>query len=396
MSKPRFSFLGVLVVGCAVAIVALTAGWGYVGKSLFGGVKQVAEQAEAVPKAPVAVIDVAPGTVEIVDSYHGMIRPLERFNLAFDVSGRIETLGTNTHSLPLDEGDTVAAGQLLAQLDRRVFTARLKEAQARLEQAQFDMKQAERLRAGGNNTITEAEFQDWVTKLTTAQAQQEMAAKNLLDATLFSPVDGVISKRLSNVGESVNMHQTVMEVIQVDRVLLVVGVPESRIAAIRVGQKAHVQLLARGGFGDRSAPVDGEVRRVAEAADDRSGLFEVEIELENKARALRPGQVAVARIVVDQIEGFRLPVQAALVREGRTILFAVDSEGKAQPFAIGPAREQEGELILRELPEPFRRVVVRGQHRLVPDREVEILAPDADEEINRGDAEIAEKSKQEK
>ena len=59
--------------------------------------------------------------------------------------------------------------------------------------------------------------------------ESTQAQKNLADATLLAPCDGIISQRLVNAGESIAMHQPAMEIVQVDRVLLIVGVPESRV-----------------------------------------------------------------------------------------------------------------------------------------------------------------------
>ncbi|MBX7167760.1 MAG: efflux RND transporter periplasmic adaptor subunit [Pirellulales bacterium] len=373
----RSNLSAVVVVLVAGAGVLLTAGVGQYGEAIFGKAKeQPKAEARAVPRAPVVVMDAALEKIELIDAYHGMVRPFERFVLAFEVAGRLEALGENADGKPLDEGDAVQVGQMLAQLDRRIFNARLKEAKTRLEQAQYDIRRAENIRKANPEVISDTEYQDWVTKLQLAEAQFDMTEKNVLDATLLAPATGVLSKRMINPGELVNMHQTVFEIIQVDRVLLVLGVPESRIAPVRVGQKVHVSILARDRFGEDWPEMQGQVYRVAEAADDRSGLFEVEVLLDNPQGRIRPGHVAEGRIVIDEVEGYRLPVDAAVVRDGQTIIFSVDDAGHAQAYEIGAAREQDGSLIVRELPEAHRHVVVRGQHRLVAGREVEQMRGD--------------------
>ena len=200
-----------------------------------------------------------------------------------------------------------------------------------------------------------------------------MAEKRLWDATLIAPVDGVVSQRLANVGESVGAHQSVFEILDVHHVLLVIEVPESRIQNVRRGQTVYVELRARDVFGRVRRDLDAKVYQVAEAADDRTGMFEVEIVLDNSERRLKPGLVAVGRIVIDRIEGFRLPDYAAVLRDGKSMLFAVDPLGKAIAYELTEFIEQNGELILHDLPETHRKVVVGGQHRLVAGREVEIF-----------------------
>ena len=228
------------------------------------------------------------------------------------------------------------------------------------------------------SVITAEEYQERVTALEVADAQVQAAEKLLEDATLVAPVNGVISKRMVNIGESISPHETVFELLEVDRVLLVVEVPESRIQSIRNGQRVHVTLRAKDVFGRNRRTLEGTVYQVAEAADDRTGVFEVEIILDNADRTLKPGLVASGRIVVDEIDGFRLPDYAAVMRDGKNLLFIVDLQQNAIAYELTDYVEQEGELILPTLPETHRKVVVAGQHRLVDGRAVEIVDLDGE------------------
>ena len=373
--------VGLLVVtgfALAVAIAVTAGGWGR------EAIRAGDRSSVAIPDTPVSAKRIELEPIEITDSYSGMIRPLERFSLGFEVAGRVIALGKNDKDEPLDEGDHVTAGQVLAKLDDRVLLARrdeakarLKDATPRLEQAQSDLKRADELKRRSPRAITEAKYQGYVTQLAVAEAQLEMAKaqfamaeKNLEDATLTSPVDGVISKRLINVGESANPHQTVMVILQVDRVLLIAGVPEAYVGEIQVGQPVHVELLAPNRFRQRRPELSGRVYRVAEAADDTTGLFEVEIALPNPDGTLKPGLIGVAHIVVDRIQGFRVPMTCAVFRDGETYLFTVGADGKAHRLDLDHWIEQGSHLILSELTPESRTVVVRGQHRLVEGRKV--------------------------
>jgi len=383
MKKRIARFVMLLVVTGFAVVVAITfsaGGWGR-------NAEEAADQAPVViPKTPVSVLEVDLEPIEITDSYSGTIRPLERFSLGFELAGRVIALGTSSDGKPLDEGDQVTAGQVLARLDDRVLLAQLKEAKARREQAQSNMNRAKELKGRAINAITDTEYQDRVTELALAEAQLDTAEKNLEDSRLVSPVDGTISKRLINPGESVNPHQTVFEVIQVDDVLLVVGVPEAYVSEIHLGQPVHVELLARNRFRQKRPQLEGRVYRVAQAADDSTSLFEVEIMISNSQGELKPGLIALAHIVVDRVHGFRVPMNAAVFRDEATFLFAVGKDGRAHRLDVKQWIEQEADLIFPELPPDQRTVVVRGQHRLVEGREVRLvrLQGDVPVEISPG------------
>jgi len=421
--------LGLLIVtGVAVVLaISVTAGgWGRKGE-----VKPAVDLKAAA--TPVSVMEVRLEPIEVTDTYAGMIRPRERFTLGFEVAGRVEKLGTNEAAgggapsaagKPLDEGDEVTAGQLLARLDNRAHLARLEEARARYaenqaklkdasarrEQAHDDMRRAEGLRRRGGSAITEAEYRQYVTNLAVAEAQYDAAKAQVSVAAaqfeivreeydntfLRAPVDGVIAKRHVNVGESLSPHQPVMEIIQVDRVLLVVGVPEAYVSHVRSGQNVHVELLARDRFGRKRPELQGRVQRVAEAADQTTGLFEVEIAVDNPQRRWKPGLIALGHIVVQQMQGYRVPLASAVFREEETFLFSVDGSGVARKVPVGHWIEQGRDLILERLPPEHRRVVVRGQHRLVDGRPVELVElegsrlPEMEVPTARGAAAVAE------
>ncbi len=316
-----------------------------VGKSNFEQLtRPLATVASA--KAPVAIRPLRVELSEITSTYAGKIQAWETYQVGFEVPGRVLELGKNAAGEPLDDGDLVVAGQVLALLDDRVHRARENEATARVEQAAADLRRAEQIRATRPSALTESELQRLVTDLALAQAQQEVAAKNLEDATLKSPVNATISNRMIKSGESVGAHRIVFELVENENVLLVVDVPESHIRELEARERrihennssdgvtidldpedrvfrAYVQLEGRDRFGNPWPRLLGEVHRLPEVADPRTGLFPVEIRLTNAERLLRPGMVATADIVSTRMLGYQIPAAAVIFRQRKAYLFTV-------------------------------------------------------------------------
>ena len=113
------------------------------------------------------------------------------------------------------------------------YRARRDEANANFENAQTEFKRLTGLNQRSPGAVSETTFQQATQQLAVSTAMRDIAEKNLEDAMLIAPEEGVISKRMVNPGESINMHQPVFEIVQVDKVLLTVGVPESRIIAMQ-------------------------------------------------------------------------------------------------------------------------------------------------------------------
>ncbi len=364
----------------------------------------------AVPKAPVAVTPLEVETCEIYSTYAGKIQPWETYQVGFEVSGRVLQLGENAIGQPLDEGDRVTKGQVLALMDDRVFSARKEEAAARVAQAESDLERAQQVRQSSPSALSAAELQRLVTEVALAKSQLQVAVKNLEDATLRSPVNATISKRMIKAGESVGGNQLVFELVQNDKVLLVVDVPESQIRELETRQRevaecqknasqqedaescvfrARVHLEGTDSFGSSWPELSGEVYRIPEVADTRTGLFPVEIKLTNEDRHLRPGMVATADVVTVRVPGYSIPEAAVLFRAHRAYLFSVEQERAEMELLywnLGSAKvyrarqielpqwvEQGPRIVVPAEAVELENAIVRGQFRLSDGQLVRIV-----------------------
>lgn len=349
----------------------------------------------------------APESVAIIERFSGRLQPLEQFRVSFEISGRLSALGRNEQGERLDEGMQVRAGQPLAQLENAQWKAevaeteaQLDEAKARLEQAESNLARVEELQRDGDKVITPEEYEDRVfavkearARLNIADAKLQQAQKRLDDSTIYAPDAGVISRRYVLPGESLNPHEPVFEIVQIDEVLLVVGVPESKVRRIRAGQSVAIELIGRDARGARYPERTGQVRYVPSTADATSGLFQVEIAIANSERELRPGMIGLARVTSETVpDAFRIPTSAVVFRTERGVqqatIFTIDRDkpanvdeseladvnGYAQEYKLQEWIEQGDEIVVTGLPPEHREVVVRGQFRLVAGRPVHVLS----------------------
>ncbi|TWT95807.1 Toluene efflux pump periplasmic linker protein TtgA precursor [Botrimarina colliarenosi] len=406
----RFTFLVLLTIGAACAM------WYVSQKSNESDVIAAAADIEpprlaAQPRTLVKAVAVEPALRDVVVRYSGKIQAWETYSLGFEIGGRVATLGVNARGEPLDDGDRVEAGQVLARLDDRVLRARVAEAIANFEMAASDVERNRRARAA----ITDSEFQNAITLRAQAQAAQEVTQKNLEDSVLLSPVSGVIARRLVEAGESVNPNETIYEVVENDRLRLVVNVPEARVRELELRRRqvtearrkgldaadpesgvfrAHVRLEGADLYGADWPAIEAQVYRVAQRADTVTGLFEVEVVVDNDSGLLRPGMVATAEIVTDRVLAYSAPESAVLFRSGQTYLFTVEDDPVTMPvmfWDVGESQVQrarrvnldrwidQGESIL--IPADATSlgpVVTRGQERLRDGQLVRVTADDTE------------------
>ncbi|MBL8764148.1 MAG: efflux RND transporter periplasmic adaptor subunit [Phycisphaerae bacterium] len=328
------------LLGFFVVIVLLCGGGGYFAwtqpavqefvKGMRSGEKALEVRFDAVRRGDLTRLVNAPGTIE----------PRTNVKISAQVSARIV-------ALPFDEGDVVKAGDVVMRLDPADLTARLESAQAskrseeaRLEGARAALTratlEAERQRTLWKSRDTsqqaldgaESELRQSQSTLNQAEHSIEIARANIqraekdLDNTVIkSPIDGRITRRDCEVGETVvvgtlnNPGSVVMEIADLGVMVMKAKVDESNIAPVRSGQRAKVYLNA---FPDRT--FTGVVERVGllrKVDRDQTSYFEVEVLLDvPDGQALKSGLNANADIEVETLRDvLMLPSQAVLDRK---------------------------------------------------------------------------------
>ena len=148
------------------------------------------------------------------------------------------------------EGDYVKKGQLLAVIDPIDYKLSLQAASAQVGQAKvaLDRSKDEYARMKflyESRSLAENDFEKFKAAYLSAKQQvdqaianQKLAQKRLSDASLYAPAAGFISKRSIEPGQTASPGSPVFEIVKLDPVEINVGVPETDIHLVRIGQTA--------------------------------------------------------------------------------------------------------------------------------------------------------------
>jgi len=222
----------------------------------------------------------------------GEFVPLVRSNLVPRTGGRVARVLA-------DEGQPVHRGQPLLQLETDYLKldvaraeAELRRAQAAAEDAGRDFERKKGLAQKGS--VAQATFDRSQSGAEQADAARQaartaldLARQRLADATLTSPVDGVIAERRTDVGERLTEGTVAFVVEQTAPLKLRFRAPERYVARVRQGQPVRAGVDA---FPDQH--FEGKVSLVGGSVDPQTRTFLVEAEFPNRDRRLRPGQFA--------------------------------------------------------------------------------------------------------
>lgn len=246
-----------------------------------------------------AVIIAATGVPVCANSDAGtaaITNPSADITLSFVQPGRI----ARVH---FKEGDSVKAGAVLVQQDDAVERARLAQleaesqniiniqaAEASLAQKQVDLRKLEKAAALNaatalevehaklDVTIAELSLQVAVFEHEQAQRKYDEAKLQIDNMSLKSPIDGSIEKIDVETGESINVLESVVRVVQIDPLWIDVPVPLAETTNLNCGNTAQVEFMGPG-----KMSVEGTVAFVGAVADAASGTLRVRIEVPNKS-----------------------------------------------------------------------------------------------------------------
>jgi len=326
------------------------------------------ESAQSDTIRPVKTITVAGATEPDMHTFPGRVDASRQVELAFQVPGVLV-------NLPVKEGQRVTKGELIAQLRRDEFEARLDTAQAQLDQAkanlsalrlgerpeeQFRREAAVRAAAAKlanakteldryarlvkSGAVSQSDYEIAQTAYTVAQEEhlaavqlfqkgtaarrEEIKAQEavvrglegrradaklqLTDSTLRASYDGVIARRLVEEGQSIQLNQPVVRLQSTGTIDVVVDVPEAVMAN-------DIRSLDITGMAAEISSVPGRrypvrIKEIAQVADPVTQTFPVRFEMRSPTGVtILPGMTATVTVSYRRPRGNRILVPISAV-----------------------------------------------------------------------------------
>jgi len=298
------------------------------------GKNKAAADAPAVQgTADVQVFRVVPQRIAEHLSFTGTLEAWKQIAISPEIGGKIA-------GIYVREGDVVAKGRLLAELDTESVRLQLKQAEAgaAVAEAAFNdaAKNKERMdRLIKESAVSEQQYEKVKLAYDSAAAQLEQAraARNLAQHTLDisimkAPFSGIIAARNGEVGDIINPQMGgvsalsgVLTLMDYSKIKVVVDLPQAAILRVSKGQPV---ILTSPGYPGRE--FQGEVTVAASTADPSSKKFRVEAVFDNASLELRPGTFGELTFEVDIHENVLVVPQRAVLEDSYVL---VVREGKA-------------------------------------------------------------------
>jgi membrane fusion protein, multidrug efflux system len=342
-------------------------------------------QRDTEPSLPVPVVTapVQQQDVPLILTGIGTVQALNSAVIRSQVTGILEKVN-------FVEGQAVKRGDVLAQIDPRVYQAQLEQAkaqqrrdQALLTNQQTNLQRNEPLLKQGYATdqqVTGERAQIAQTQ-NTIQADQAMIdnAQTQLDfTTLQAPFDGVTGIRLTDVGNLVyaNSNPGIVVLTQVQPISVVFTLPNAAIPAVQGAlERGPVPTSVYDQSGQNKMD-QGKLLLINNQADPRSGTVQLKANFPNARRQLWPGTFVNVEVTTSIAKGaLTVPTDAVQQNDQGPFVYVVGSDQVASVRSIRIAQRVRGTALVSDGLTAGETVVVQGQYRLKPGTKIIPASP---------------------
>ena len=293
----------------------------------------------------------------------GTTRSNESVQITANVTERIV-------ALQFEDGQEVAAGDPLVNLDKAEEEAELSAAQAVLQERKLAFERAKKLES--RQFTSKAQLDERRAGLLEAESAIAVIRARIADRTIRAPFGGVVGLRNLRVGALAEPGTAITTLDDLSRIKLDFAVPATHLAALRRGLPIQARTAS---FGDRV--FEGEISSIATRIDPATRSVIARALIPNGDGLLRPGLLMTVSLLSNPRQSISVPEDALIPRGAENHVFVVAGDGaetKAlrRPVKIGMRRPGEVEIL--DGLAAGERVVIRGTLQVRPGQAVTVLS----------------------
>lgn len=376
----------------AARILLLTAVLAAAG--VVGGYALLRDDAQAEPAAPfnpwtgpvpIRTVDAVRAELPVTLQAVGTVVPLATVTVRGRVDGELKRL-------LFEEGQEVAAGELLAEIDPAPYRARLAEAEAEQARNTARLRNAERELArfralSAQNSVArqqvdtqEATVAELRAVIAADQARADDARLQLSWTRVLAPIGGRLGLREIDAGNLVRAADAagIVSIVRTRPISVLFSVPEHALPAVRAALHAgETPVVEARDRDDRVTLAVGRLRTLDNQIDTTTGTLRLKAEFANEDEALFPNQFVNVRVQVGElVDAVSIPVDAVQYGARGPYVYVI-ADGRARVRDVTPGPAGGGRVAIEQGLAPGEVVALEGLDRLRDGREVLLVADDA-------------------
>lgn len=306
---PRFVLL-VMIVLILILFGAIR------DKSKLIAANKAAEVSQEKPPVNAVTFTLSPTTITDRINLPGYIEPWTRLKLMAKLNGSITEVLVN-------EGDQVKKGDILARIEDDDFRIAVERAEATYNLTKAEYSRDKSIYDKG--VIPTATLDTNRTNMQKAKADYENAKLLFSRTVITSPMDGIIRRMDAKVGLQLSVGDPIAEILEIDRMKGVIGIPESDVTAVRKLENVDLTVQA---LGDRI--ITGKKHFLSPSPETAARLYNLELEINNSGGEVLAGMFVRADVVKKRVEDtLTVPFYSVISRNDEQYVYVAE-EGVAK------------------------------------------------------------------
>ncbi len=340
------------------------------GAVFWAGCGKKAAQGGPAGRPPVQVVAVAARQEPIAEklSQIGNVVANEMVAIKSEIDGTVE-------EILFKEGEHVEKGKLLIRLDETKLAASVAEAEASFALSKANFERSKQLFK--DHLISQQDYDQTAASYQATEASLALQKRQLKDARIFAPFEGVMGQRNVSPGQVIAKNTTLSWVVDIDPVKLEISVPERFLRELRVGQTIDLTVTAYPG-----KMFKGEVFFIAPQVDPDTRTAFIKARIPNPAGDLKPGMFASLDLTLQLRDKAILVPEVALsqiLEEDEATLYVVDDAHTAQMKRVRLGLRMPGWVEVVKGVKAGEMVIVEGTQKVAPGAKVSLAPPAASE-----------------
>ena len=351
-------FLPLLIL---LLLILITVGLGARVKNEKSRLREEKSNAVSQERPPVNVVvqELVPTLLRDRLNLPGMIEPWESLEILAEVRGRVK-------EVLVEEGDHVNQGDLLVQLDTRDYENTRNSIQAEYNLALTNLKRLSGLR--DQEIIAQSEYDSIKARVESLEANLAIAELQLTRCYIRSSISGIVNKLPAKNGLYLAVGDPVATVLDIDKVKVIVGIPETDVAAVGKINRFEVNIEAL-----QNRKISGAKHFLAVAPESQAQVYRLELSVPNSSEDILPGMFARVEIIKEEFaKALAIPLYAVISRDNKHFVYLEeDNTAKLQEVRLGIL--DGWQVQITEGLAPGQRVIVVGQRSVDAEQKLNVV-----------------------
>jgi membrane fusion protein (multidrug efflux system) len=265
------------------------------------------------PPVNTVTLQLSPATIRDRINLPGSIKAWTDLQLLAKISGTVTEVFVS-------EGDHLQKGDIIARIEDDDYRIALDRAKAGYNLAKADFERDKSIYSKG--MIPTADLEARKTGMQTAKADLEHAELQFSRCAITAPMDGIVKKLDAKIGLLLAVGDPIADILEINRLKAVIGIPESDVNAIRHLDTVELSLQALDG-----EKIFGRTHFLSPSPDSVARLYELELEIDNRDGRILPGMFVRADIIKKTVNNaIAIPFYSVISRNDEQFVY-VENDG---------------------------------------------------------------------